>query len=592
MSIRTAGGSTDRGLGWLLRPYRGALGWTAALSLVSGLAEASVLVLIVNAAVSLSNQGNGVSAFTVGPLRLSHVAMGLLLALAFGLTIVRLVAQLGATWITSVLVAELQRRLRNTTFEGYLDATWAVQAVEREGNLQQLLGVEVPRSSEAVMSFAIGLTAACNLIMLAVSAFVISPVAAGAMLGLVVALFFVLRPLTRRARKMSIARSGEESSVAESLDELVRTAEEIRVHGVGDAEKSRLCSQTERVARWVRRIQFVGLAVSQVYQGTALLLLVLALFVVHESGASNLASLGVVVLVLLRSFAYSQQLQTSYHQILTNAPSIARVHAQQSLYREHQAKWGQSRLQQIDSLALEGVTYSYHSAHCALNGVSFAVGRGEVIGVIGPSGAGKSTLVQVLLRLRVPDDGRYLINGTSADDIRAGEWASLVSYVPQDPKVVAGSVADNIRFFRQNFTDEQVEAAARLANLHADIAAWPAGYETKIGQRADAISGGQRQRLCIARALLSSPQLLILDEPTSALDVVSEQVIQRTLEGLRGRTTTIIIAHRLSTLSLCDRILVLSDGRVEAMDTPEKLTRGGGFYQRVVEILGSVQTQA
>lgn len=575
------------GLASLLRPQRRPLWWTVVLSMLGGLSEAAVLVLIVDVAVSLSSRGTGASAIAVGPVHLSHVALGELLALAFALSCVRLAAQLQASWLTSKLVAEVQRRLRTSTFADYVDATWEVQAAEREGKLQQLLTIEVQRASEAVLSFGIALTAACNLIMLLIAAVVISPAAAGGMLVLVTGLFFASRPIAARARAMATSRSSEELSVAESLNELVRTAEEIRVHGVAASEKDRLADETRRVADWVRRIQFVQLGVSQAYQGAALMLLVLALSAVYLVGAANLAGLGAIVLVLLRSFAYTQQMQNSYQLIVANGPSIARVEAQQARYREHAHQSGERRLQQIEVLALESVTYSYHRRRRALDGVTFDVRRGEVIGVVGPSGAGKSTLVQVLLRLRVPEHGRYLINGVDAAEFSDVDWSLLVSYVPQEPKLIAGSVAENIRFLRTEFSDEQIEAAARLANLHNEIVAWAAGYDTTIGQRADAISGGQRQRLCIARALLSSPQLLILDEPTSALDAMSELVVQRTIEGLRGRTTTIIIAHRLSTLSLCDRILVLGGGRVEALDTPDNLSRQGGFYQRVVEILAA-----
>jgi ABC-type multidrug transport system fused ATPase/permease subunit len=566
--------------------------YTAALSLVGGLAEAAVLVLVVNAAVSLSQRGSHAAALSVGPLQLSGVAVGVLLLVGVGVTIVRLAVQLWASWLSASVVAEIQRQIRVSTLDAYVDATWAVQATEREGSLQQQLTLELQRASDAVSFLTTGLTAGCNLVMLLISAIVISPVAAMAMLVLVTALFFALRPLAARARAMSSTRSLEELGIAEALNELVRTAEETRVHGVGDAQKSRFRAETDKVARWVRRIVFVGLSVAQAYQGFALLVLLLALYVVYQSGATNLAGLGAVVLVLLRSFAYTQQLQNSYHQIVANAPSIEAIRRQQEAYRRQTSPSGSRRLDGIDSYALESVSYSYVPERPALDQVGFSAVRGEVIGVIGPSGAGKSTLVQILLRLRAPDRGRYLIDGVDAGEFCDADWANLVSYVPQEPKLIAATVAENIRFFRDRFGASEVEAAARLANIHDEICAWPEGYATRIGQRADAVSGGQRQRLCIARALLSSPGLLILDEPTSALDAVSEQVIQRTLEGLRGRCSIVIVAHRLSTLSLCDRILVLSGGRVEALDTPQKLAEQAGFYQRVVDIIGAPRMTA
>ena len=161
---------------------------------------------------------------------------------------------------------------------------------------------------------------------------------------------------------------------------------------------------------------------------------------------------------------------------------------------------------------------------------------GEVIGVIGPSGAGKSTLVQLLLRLRAPREGRYLVNGVSAQEIVQEDWHRQVAYVPQEPRLLHASVAENIRFFREISTMRQVERAARLARIHEDIVGWTDGYETIVGPRADAVSGGQQQRICLARALVARPQLLVLDEPTSALDPTSESLIQESLTGLKGRS--------------------------------------------------------
>ena len=172
--------------------------------------------------------------------------------------------------------------------------------------------------------------------------------------------------------------------------------------------------------------------------------------------------------------------------------------------------------------------FAYRPGRLALDGISFTVRAGEAVGVIGPTGAGKSTLVQILLRLRDPDHGDYLINGEQASTWRRSDWQRLVACVPQEPRVFRGTVADNIRYYRDE-SDAKIERAARLAHVHDDIAAMPAGYSTVIGQRADAVSGGQRQRICLARALLLQPAVLILDEPTSALDLASEVAVRSCL---------------------------------------------------------------
>ena len=169
------------------------------------------------------------------------------------------------------------------------------------------------------------------------------------------------------------------------------------------------------------------------------------------------------------------------------------------------------------SLAFEGVCYAYRAGVPVLSDVSFEVDGGEAVGVIGPSGAGKSTLVQLLLAAAGARRGRYLVNGVPAREFARDDWHRRVAYVPQEPRLLHASVAENIRFFR-DIDDEAVERAGRLARIHEDIMGWPDGYETIVGPRADAVSGGQQQRICLARALAAQPEVLVLDEPTSALD--------------------------------------------------------------------------
>ena len=195
---------------------------------------------------------------------------------------------------------------------------------------------------------------------------------------------------------------------------------------------------------------------------------------------------------------------------------------------------------------------------------------GESIGVVGPSGAGKSTLVQLLLRLREPAGGAYLVNGLPASSFLLDDWHERVAYVAQEPRVFRGSVRDNIRFFRP-IDDTAIERAARMAHIHEDIVALPEGYDTVIGQIADAVSGGQRQRICIARALAAQPGILILDEPTSALDPASERAVQASLSELHGHVILFIIAHRHSTLTDCDRIFAMDAGRLQTLASVEDL---------------------
>jgi len=218
--------------------------------------------------------------------------------------------------------------------------------------------------------------------------------------------------------------------------------------------------------------------------------------------------------------------------------------------------------------------------------VMFRIETNEVIGVIGPSGSGKSTLVQLLLGLRDPSDGVVRVGGVDLREVERSWWTSRVAMVAQDALLFTGTVAENIRFFRDGIDDARLREAALQANLLADIEALPDGFDTHLGERGSQLSGGQRQRLSIARALAGKPELLILDEPTSALDVRSEALIRETLTNLRGRATVVVVAHRMSTLEICDRILVIEDGRTTGFDTPHKLYASNEFYRNALAMSG------
>jgi ATP-binding cassette subfamily B protein len=185
--------------------------------------------------------------------------------------------------------------------------------------------------------------------------------------------------------------------------------------------------------------------------------------------------------------------------------------------------------------------------------------------VVGPSGEGKSTLCAILLGLRQPTRGTITTGGVAIGDIAPATWGHIAAYVPQDCKLLTATVTDNIRFFRDQYGDAEVEEAARAAHIHDEILKLPDGYDTVIGTGVRGLSGGQRQRLVIARALIGKPQLLVLDEPSSALDQRSESLIALTLAELKGSTTMVLVTHRPATLDICDHVWRLESGGLVEM---------------------------
>ncbi|HET9854951.1 MAG TPA: ABC transporter ATP-binding protein, partial [Methylomirabilota bacterium] len=235
------------------------------------------------------------------------------------------------------------------------------------------------------------------------------------------------------------------------------------------------------------------------------------------------------------------------------------------------------------AIAFEDVTFSYPGGRrAALEALSFSVAAGERVGVVGASGAGKSTISRLLLRFADPTTGRVTVGGRDLRELSLRDLRGLIAVVSQDTYLFHGTIEENLRMGRPDASQAELETAARNANMHDAIMALPQGYQTVVGERGVRLSGGQRQRIAIARALLRDAPILILDEALSSVDAESEAAIQDALDRLMRGRTTLIFAHRLSSIIGADRILVLDEGRVAESGTHAALMAGNGVYRRLM----------
>ena len=229
-------------------------------------------------------------------------------------------------------------------------------------------------------------------------------------------------------------------------------------------------------------------------------------------------------------------------------------------------------------IEFKDVVFSYDGELNALDGVSFHVNPGEMIGLAGHSGAGKSTLINLITRFYDVNQGQILLDGQDIRDISMESLRSHIGVVLQDPFLFNGSIAENISYSKPDALPHEIIAAARAANAHNFILRFPDGYDTIVGERGARVSGGERQRISIARAILKNPSILILDEATSSVDTETESKIQEALERLIQGRTVFAIAHRLSTLKYSNRLLILGHGKIEEFGTHNDLLELDGVY--------------
>lgn len=559
-------------------------------SVVAGLIEAAILAAVAQAAAALVDGAQRVDA-AIGPLHVNE-SIGTLLAATFVLAVVRLALQAPLSILPARIVANAGAALQRNIFDAFTRASWTAQARELEGHLQELMNNQAWQASAGSLAATALVASVLTLVALVFAALLLNVVAAAIVLTLAVLLFGLLRPLNQIAARRARALSQAGMNLASGVGEAERLAEETQVFGVAAAQRHRIDRLLESARDLYFRTMLLGRLVPNIYQSLVYLIVVAGLAGLHASNAGHVAALGAVVLLLVRAGSYGQLVQSSYLGVRQTWPYVERILQAEGRYRASAPVTGSRPLTHVRTIAFEKISYAYAPGRRVLSDITFEVTAGETVGIVGPSGTGKSTLVQLLLHLRAADEGRYLVNDVPVEQFSSNDWCARFAYVPQEPRLLHASVEDNISYFRE-LDRAAVERAARLARIHDDIVTWSSGYETIIGPRADAVSGGQRQRICIARALAAQPKVLILDEPTSSLDPHSENLLQQSLLGLKDDITLFIVAHRISTLDICDRVMVIGDGQLEAFDTITHLKQQNSYYRYAAMLAtGSSRTRS
>jgi len=545
-------------------PNRGLLRSSAlvAESLAAGALEAVVLVLAVHAALTVSG-GQADTTLDLPLLGSIGADTAVITALIGALSV--LAIHIHTAHLIATLSADVLFSIRERIIGSFERASWSRQVEDREGALQETVDVFAQQSSWLLLQVSNFVSASLALACLMVASLVVDPGVTIAVLLIGIAISVALRPIGSLTRTRASAFTRANSDFVELVASWARMAREIKVFGTADIERARLAELNYQAATAQTRTRSIARIGSGLYRDLAILVLVLAVAALSAFDQFEVTVLGTISLLFVRSISYAQSAHASVQFLNEMRPNLDELHRRIDAFEQSHVRYGTVDLAHLGDIAVSNVGYTYGPAGPGIEGFNFTIAAGERLGLIGPSGGGKSTFTELLLRLRLPASGDIFISGMNYCDISPQSWQQLTSFVPQDPQIFRGTIEENISFRRPQISFEDVREAARRAHVLEEIEARPDGFATVLGPHGVGLSGGQRQRIAIARALVGKPELLVLDEPTSALDPGSEALLQRTIENLPSAVTVVIVAHRLTTLQSCSRVIAVVDGHVRVI---------------------------
>lgn len=565
------------------RPFRRRLAGITLFATVGAGFEAAVVFMIAGLGSMLMNGDMAVERDMFGvEVTLSRTV---LCVMALGAVLIRSGIDLALVWLKSRTNALYDADARSRLLTGFLESNWELQSEERAGGLQAALGTYVGQARTALQRTSEFVTGFVSFIVLMASSIVAGGLAAIVVVVAMALVAIILRPLIESNHRAARTYRSTANSFSDKTEQIVRMAREVRVFGATDAVERETTQESRQVGESIGAMESASGRLSSLSMSITYLAAVGGLIALITLDVDSPQRYVAMVLLLYRAMIYGRSLQGSYQGLVSATPFVEALDERLERYAAAREVFGTAEIDgPIESISFDDVTFAYPSGVKALDSVSFTIKRGEAIGLVGPSGSGKSTLIQLLLGFRAPTDGRVTVDGRPPSDYARDSWSQHITLVPQESLLFDTTVLDNLICYRPDVSDEDVHAAVADAHMRQDIDRLPQGLATNVGEGGRRLSGGQRQRLCLARSLAGHPDVLVLDEPTSALDLVSEEAIRQTLESLKGNVTLVIIAHRMSTLRLCDRVLVLNNGQLEASGSREDLERDNQYYAQAIEL--------
>jgi len=556
----------------LFRPYRGRLGAVLALIVVSatlGIVSPFLLRDVLDVAIPEDDD------------RL----LALLVAGMIGIAVLTGVLGVGQTWLSHVVGQKVMHDLRAQVYRHLQRLSLAFFTRTRTGEIQSRIANDIGGVQNVVTSTATSIVSNVTTVIATVAAMMLLDWRLALFsLALTPAFVLLARRVGNQRRRIATTRQGAMADMSALVQESLSVSGVLlgKSMGRGGELADRFERESERLADLEVRSRMAGRWVmASIQTSFAVMPALVYLFAGLAPGAVTIGTLVAFTTLQTRLFWPIQSLLNVGVEIQTSLALFERVFEYLDLPVD--LREGRRELAPVrGELRFDDVWFGYEPGEPTLAGIDLSVPPGGKLALVGETGSGKTTLGYLAARLYDPDRGAVRLDGTDLRELRFSALTEAIGVVSQETYLFHATVRENLRFARAEATDEQIEEAARAAQIHDTIAALPEGYDTVVGERGFRFSGGERQRIAIARTILRNPPVLVLDEATSALDVQTERAVGEALERLAEGRTTLVIAHRLSTVRDADQIAVLDGGAVAELGTHEELVAAGGRYAELV----------
>ncbi len=519
-----------------------------------------------------------------------HLQMNIYMLLIFigAMFVVKAVAGMIIAYVTLKVRMEAENDMRQHLYKKILASRWPYLSRQKFGYLQGTLWMHVAAGASFLQAVTSLLIDTLSTIVYIGFSFFISPLFSFLTFALGALILVLSKPLFRRFKEAERKTMLYEKKMSHEINENVVGLKTIKAMNLAELVSQVVADIYEKYKMVKIKQQVLKNLVSSSFQPLGIIFMMVIFGVYSKQPGFNFATFVSVLYLIQRSFIHFERINSNLQALNSLTPHMEHLIATRQEVDRNQEQGGGLSFSFRDSFEFRNVAFDYgDSARPVLDNINFKIKKGEAVGMIGPSGSGKTTMVDIMLRLLEPKTGEVMLDGTAIKDIEFAQWCRNVGYVSQEAFLKNATIAENIAFYDSTITHRDIEEAARMSGIFDFVMSLPKRFDTVVEDRGINFSGGQRQKIVLARVLARKPKILVLDEATSALDAESEQEVKQALDALRGKVTIVVVAHRLSTVLGCDRIIALENGTIREQGRPGDLLEDKQSYLSRIYELGS-----